>query len=174
MAKIKESEMIIDLDEKILDMLDDEYDLRFDHWIKHITGIDRSHKNGYMFTGDFIQSGDVEISGPMAILAMTATGSRKNQTHHYNVIVFDNNSLTKTGISTNSDRKGWALRIRDDVAVLLNKLSLDDGPGTYHFTVTLAGTGDSADEAWRDACEGFSLDEGETPADYELVEEGNG
>lgn len=34
---------------------------------------------------------------------------------------------------------------------------------TYHFKVTLAGTGKNADEAWNDAVESFQLDPGVTP-----------
>lgn len=39
---------------------------------------------------------------------------------------------------------------------------------TYHFTVILAGTGKTVEEAWADAVEGFSLDPG-IPDDYEII-----
>jgi hypothetical protein len=41
----------------------------------------------------------------------------------------------------------------------------------YHFTITIAGSGENPDEAWRDACEGFELDWGETPEKYEIIDE---
>jgi len=42
----------------------------------------------------------------------------------------------------------------------------------YLFTITISGYGENADEAWQDACEGFSMGPGPTPEEneYELVE----
>lgn len=44
---------------------------------------------------------------------------------------------------------------------------------TIHFTVVLSGSGDTVDEAWDDAVEGFNLDSGVTPSEseYEIVED---
>jgi hypothetical protein len=42
---------------------------------------------------------------------------------------------------------------------------------TYHFKITLAGSGNTPEEAWNDACEAFMLDTGNTPEDYEIQEE---
>ena len=43
----------------------------------------------------------------------------------------------------------------------------------YHFTITLSGGGNTPEEAWIDACEGFELDPGCMPegGDTELVED---
>lgn len=41
----------------------------------------------------------------------------------------------------------------------------------YEFTITLAGYGDTPDEAWENAVEGFSLDSGETPDEYTVEDE---
>jgi len=41
----------------------------------------------------------------------------------------------------------------------------------YHFHITIAGSGNNEDEAWRDAVESFSLDPGPTPELPEEVEE---
>ena len=43
----------------------------------------------------------------------------------------------------------------------------------YQFKVILNGTGDTPDEAWRDAIEGFIMDPGVTPSpeDYTVEEE---
>jgi len=40
---------------------------------------------------------------------------------------------------------------------------------TYHFSVTLAGTGDTPEDAWQDAVEGFSMDPGPTPEPKEYT-----
>lgn len=41
----------------------------------------------------------------------------------------------------------------------------------YDFIITICGSGDNADDAWRDAAEGFALDPGCTPEDYEETED---
>ena len=41
---------------------------------------------------------------------------------------------------------------------------------TYHFTITLQGSGDDVEDAWADAVEAFILDPGE-PHESELIED---
>lgn len=41
----------------------------------------------------------------------------------------------------------------------------------YEFNITIAGYGETADEAWEDACEGFSQDPGATPDESEYTVE---
>lgn len=41
----------------------------------------------------------------------------------------------------------------------------------YEFSITIAGYGENADEAWEDACEGFSQDAGATPDEGEYTVE---
>jgi hypothetical protein len=36
---------------------------------------------------------------------------------------------------------------------------------TYEFTITIVGTGEDKEDAWTDACEGFSTDWGVCPDD---------
>ena len=43
----------------------------------------------------------------------------------------------------------------------------------YEFTITLAGYGETPDEAWLDATLKFSLDPGSTPDDYTEETENN-
>ena len=44
---------------------------------------------------------------------------------------------------------------------------------TFRFPVELQGSGEGVDDAWRDACESFGLDPGDTPGNYdELLEPG--
>lgn len=46
---------------------------------------------------------------------------------------------------------------------------------TYHFKVCLVGTGNTPEQAWQDACEGFALDSGPPPdtEDTWLIKEGS-
>ena len=41
----------------------------------------------------------------------------------------------------------------------------------YEFTITIVGQGETSDEAWGDACESFSLDNGTPPEDFVVEEE---
>lgn len=41
----------------------------------------------------------------------------------------------------------------------------------FQSTITLQGTGDDPDEAWSDAVDGFMLEPGITPEDYDVIEE---
>ena len=41
----------------------------------------------------------------------------------------------------------------------------------YLFSITIIGTGDTADEAWDDATEAFSMDPGSTPEESEYTVE---
>jgi len=41
----------------------------------------------------------------------------------------------------------------------------------YTFKLELCGSGDTVDEGWRDACEGFTLDPGIMPDEYDEHED---
>jgi len=44
----------------------------------------------------------------------------------------------------------------------------------YEFKVWLSGYGETIDEAWEDACEGFSLDPGSPPDEMTVEEDDRG
>ena len=44
-------------------------------------------------------------------------------------------------------------------------------PKTYIFTVGMVGTGVTIQDAWENAINGFTLDPGPLPEDYEVVED---
>jgi len=96
------------------------HDTRFKAWIKKVTAVSPAGVGGYAFIGDFISTGTIDIQGPTVLLAATVRGSMKYHTTTYNVLVLDAaNQLTVTDVRTNDKEKGWALRIRDQVAALL-------------------------------------------------------
>jgi len=41
----------------------------------------------------------------------------------------------------------------------------------FDFTITFAGYGDTAQQAWIDACENFNSDWGPAPEEYEITED---
>jgi hypothetical protein len=43
----------------------------------------------------------------------------------------------------------------------------------YEFPITLSGDGNTPDEAWEDAVEGFMLDPGITPDEFTVEDEDN-
>lgn len=106
------------------------YDRRFKSWVKRVEAVDRSGTNGGAFEGEFLPEGTVEVEGPAVFLVHTKTGSRKYQTGHYHVILLDREgNLRPTGIQTTDTERGWALRIRDAVADLVDRLPEGEAEG---------------------------------------------
>lgn len=102
-------------------------DHRFKNWIRRIEKIDRDRNNGYTFQGTF-QGGDwvndrtyeIARGEPMVFLVAATTGSRRYQTTEYRIVTLDEfGVLHLTEIATDDTDAGWALRIRDNVAKLL-------------------------------------------------------
>lgn len=92
-----------------------EFDSRFKQWAKEVTAINPGRDNGYMFKGQFLPAGTVEMTPEPAVYLIAATaGSRKNNHTEYYVITFDGTEFHRTGIHTD-DRRGWALRLRDEI-----------------------------------------------------------
>jgi hypothetical protein len=101
-------------------------DHRFRPWARLVTGVDKTKTDGYAFIGGFVKEGTVEVElKPKVFIVMTSEGSAKYQTKYYTVVVMDaQGNLTKTDIATDESKgQGWALRLRDDVASLVDSLS---------------------------------------------------
>ena len=102
-----------------------ETDSRWKRWAKFVDRVDSTQVGGYAFVGPFIDDGTLECSVPQArvILCASVTGSRKYQITTYGVVILrPDGSLESAAIGTDDSRKGWALRIRDDVAALVASL----------------------------------------------------
>ncbi len=96
-------------------------------WARYIDEIDTSQRNGWMFIGEFIPDGTVEVAGkPRLILAqssVTSDAMRSGFLRHFAlVILLADGGLRPTGIKTDDQRGGWALRIRDHALAWLSKL----------------------------------------------------
>jgi hypothetical protein len=72
-----------------------------------------------------VNDGDIEIEiKPTVFLVCTIQGSWKYNYKYYNVIVMDaEGNLSLPGIRTSNKTRGWALRIRNAVADLVQGLS---------------------------------------------------
>ncbi len=118
----------------------EEPDTRFQSWAKTVTAVSENATNGYAFKGDFIRDGTVELEiRPRVFLAMFANGSRKYQHSYYTIILMDaEGNLTASDIRTDDSKRGWALRIRSDVARLVAE-GLAARPQARSRTVTLSG-----------------------------------
>lgn len=113
---------LVDLKDALYAAADLEIDDRFNHWAREVTGINPDSTNGFTFHGDFVDRGTQELVGrdqQHVYLVAATTGSRRNQATDYRVIVLRDGVLVDTGIATDDDKPGWALRIRDQVAALL-------------------------------------------------------
>lgn len=98
-----------------------EKDRRFCSWIKHIRAVEMTLKNGYCFQGEWINDQTMIVKRePAVFLAAAVSGSRKYNNKHYVVVVMTaEGKLQKTEIATDDTDRGWALRIREQVAALL-------------------------------------------------------
>lgn len=121
-------------------------DHRFQPWAKFVNLVNESEKNGFAFEGDFINDGTSEIAIlPRVFLVKTSSGSVKYQIEYYNVILMDaEGNLSASDVSTTGPERGWALRIRSDVARLVARTRLEaEGltarPQAQSRTVTLSG-----------------------------------
>lgn len=137
------------------------HDTRFTSWIKCVDAVNTDVTNGYAFDGPFVDRGTVEVEvKPRVFLAATARGSRQYHTTTYNVVVMDGDgALSLSPIKTTDKEKGWALRIRDQVAALLDELAKEQGtteqtPAADALTVVI--TGDTLRYA-REIAEGMGM-----------------
>jgi hypothetical protein len=89
-------------------------------WILEVSGIDPANKQR-MFLGEYVEEGTVEVKRQRRVyLVASKSGSRKYQTTTYRVVVMTElGLLERTDITTDDDKPGWQLRIRDQVAELL-------------------------------------------------------
>ena len=113
---------ILDLQKTLFEISELDFDRRWKHWAKEIIAVDQTKTNGYAFDGDFVQSGDVEIdvSKTRVYLVCSETGSNRYRTNAYQVVKMNaGGKFEWVDISTTDETRGWALRIRDDVANLL-------------------------------------------------------
>lgn len=111
-------------------------------WTKWITAVDREKDSGFAFTGDFFENSTVEIDpSPRLILFAASTGltgytfrgDRRREwryvyEHHEVLILLPNGTLERTGLIT--DDKRWAVAIRDQVALLLDRITQAYGTAT--------------------------------------------
>jgi hypothetical protein len=106
-------------------------DSRFKSWAKTVGKVDAKARNGYAFSGEWINEGTTEMEiEPRVFLVHFNHGSRKYTTGEYAIVTMDaDGELHATDIMTDDRERGWALRIRDQVAALLDELSVQrSGP----------------------------------------------
>jgi len=123
---------VMNLMEALIEATGRSQDHRFRPWAKRLERVNPNAQNGYAFEGEWVKEGTVEVEpGPALYLVKTSWGSRKYQTPYYDVIYMDADyNLTHTGISTDGKERGWALRIRDQVAEKLAEIHSAPKPVT--------------------------------------------
>ena len=117
-----EGKAVVELLDALQIVSGDEQDSRFANWAKEVTSI-TSDETGYGFEGKWVNAGSVEVERKVHVYLLASTsGSRKNQTTTYRVVLMNaDGKLERTDITTTNKTPGWALRIRDRVAALLAK-----------------------------------------------------
>lgn len=103
-------------------------DDRAPRWAKYIDQVDTAKRDGWMFIGEFINDGTVEVvlDKPCLILAQSSVTDDKMRSGYLRyfalVILLTDGDLHPTGIKTDDRRGGWALRLRDHALAWLAKL----------------------------------------------------
>lgn len=98
-----------------------ELDHRFKQWVKFVDRVDVSKSDGYAFVGDFVESGTVEVPKRKRVLLCAAeSGSMRYHKCYYQVCVLNaDGTIDAWDIQDNNGEKGWALRMRQDIAELV-------------------------------------------------------
>ena len=94
-------------------------DSRFKSWAKHLTSVNRELTNGYAFEGQFINT-KAELEIGAYILCYGREGSRANNTPVvalYRVGAYSVEQIYRKSCDTEM----WALEVRDDIALIVNK-----------------------------------------------------
>jgi hypothetical protein len=122
--------MISDLRKKALEVSDLKLDHRFSSWVKWVDGVDTTKSNGWAFIGEFVPDGTIEFEPRSAVLLCAAvSGSAKYHHTYYRVITMTpDGELHPTDIIDSDEKRGWALRMRDDVSNLLADLLNEPTP----------------------------------------------
>lgn len=116
---------------------------RLTSWAKRVTAVNTAHDNGFAFEGEFVKAGTVHVTPPFPCVYLVAvTDGRRHKVTEYLVFTFDGTDFKFTGLRTDNRKPGWALRLREGVASLLestkqagklvvpaNSISLDNARG---------------------------------------------
>lgn len=119
------------MQQALLTLANHEADSRFKSWVKEIAGIDPAGKGAFMFEGDFVPDGTIEVERRDTLYLVACTsGSNKYQTTWYEVIRLykSTGTLVHTGIEVDNSDPGWNLKIRDAVQALLDVTKPADNP----------------------------------------------
>jgi hypothetical protein len=114
---------LFDLVDGLMVASDLDVDDRYNSWVKEVSAIDRLHKDGWMYQGEMLDEGTQEITNTerRVFICSASCGSRKYNTRHYQVVELVGGELIKHDeLHTDDDKRGWALRLRDGIATLLD------------------------------------------------------
>lgn len=92
-----------------------------DKWVKWVTKIDPSQSNTYAFVGNFVERGTVQIKVGIPRLLLVGVRLRRGISEYRFVIMEDDGTLTQTDIHETDEKRGWALRVRDRVQMILDQ-----------------------------------------------------
>lgn len=115
---------IRNLYDELMDVaVSDKFNPESTNWAKTVERVDMNIQNGWMYTGDFIKTGTIEVEiEPTVFIVMNTI---EGEIPLYQVVIMDEEGdLHLTDIHTWGDVPGWAMRIRDDILELLILLDI--------------------------------------------------
>lgn len=118
---------ILNLYEMLMETADDPSNPELTNWAKFIDYVNLEEKTGWMYVGNFVPKGtiEVEIEHHIFIVLSTSGTERKSKGIYRVVQMLEDGTLQRTDIHTTNEKRGWALRLRDDILKLFAFQELD-------------------------------------------------
>ena len=112
-------------------------------WTKWVTAVDREKDSGFAFTGDFFANETLELDPTTRLILFAAatgrggyftrSGGKRDYKyiyeHHEVFLLLPDGTLERTGLVTFDDKR-WAISIRDQVALLADRIKQAYGSAT--------------------------------------------
>lgn len=84
-------------------------------WLKRVTGLDKTQKNGYSLEGDFVEAGNYQSLYKQGVYVdCDKDGSRKNQEWNYTLFKLDTKGITVIKRIMDGGRT-WAVDLWDEI-----------------------------------------------------------
>ena len=100
-------------------------DLHQKNWAKYVYMVNPELPGGYMYVGDFVRTGSIEVEIQPTVFIVYSTPAAGEPAIYRAVVMDADGELRRTDVWTDDSRPGWALRIREGMITLLARAEMD-------------------------------------------------